>query len=153
MFACCRRKSLPGSILINMPVRDADLIRRAKEVLRLEAQTVSAQLRSIDARFLKAVHLIERCAGRLVVLGVGKSGLIGRKITATLASTGTPAIFVHPSEGMHGDLGMITPRDVVLALSVSGETEELKRLLPSIDAMGVPLIAMTSRFHSQLARS
>jgi len=93
------------------------------------------------------------CNGRVVVLGVGKSGLIGRKITATLASTGTPSTFVHPSEGMHGDLGMITPRDVVLALSFSGETEELKRLLPSIQAMRVPLIALTGRTHSRLARA
>src|SRR5262249_39759265 len=89
----------------------------------------------------------------VVVLGVGKSGLIGRKIAATLASTGTPSIFVHPSEGMHGDLGMITPRDVVLALSFSGETEELKRLLPSIRAMRSPLIAMTGRAHSQLGKA
>ena len=87
------------------------------------------------------------------MLGVGKSGLIGRKITATLASTGTPATFVHPSEGMHGDLGMITPRDVVLALSFSGETEELKRLLPSIQAMRVPLIALTGRATSRLGRA
>jgi arabinose-5-phosphate isomerase len=135
-----------------MPARDADLLRRGKEVIRLEAQTVQAQLVSINANFLRAVHLIEHCTGRLVVLGVGKSGLIGRKITATLASTGTPSTFVHPSEGMHGDLGMITPRDVVLALSFSGETDELKRLLPSIQAMGVPLIAMTARPHSRLAK-
>ena len=94
-----------------------------------------------------------RCNGRVVVLGVGKSGLIGRKITATLASTGTPSTFVHPSEGMHGDLGMITPRDVVLALSFSGETEEVKRLLPSIQAMRVPLIALTGRKHSKLAKA
>src|SRR5207237_8236346 len=99
-----------------------------------------------------AVRLLTRCNGRVVVLGVGKSGLIGRKITATLASTGTPSTFVHPSEGMHGDLGMITPRDVVLALSFSVETDELKRLLPSIQAMDVPLIALTGRPYSRLAR-
>src|SRR5204863_918682 len=104
-------------------------------------------------RFAEAVRLLVRCTGRVVVLGVGKSGLIGRKITSTLASTGTPSIFVHPSEGMHGDLGMITPRDVVLALSYSGETEELKRLLPSIRAMNVPLIALTGRPHSRLAKA
>jgi len=89
----------------------------------------------------------------VVVLGVGKSGLIGRKIMATLASTGTPATFVHPSEGMHGDLGMITRRDVVLMLSFSGETEEVKQLLPSIRAMKVPLIAMTGRAQSRLAKA
>src|ERR1019366_9076051 len=126
-----------------MPVTDSSLIRRAKAVLRMEASTVMAQVRSVNARFLEAVRLMEACKARVVVLGVGKSGLIGRKISATLASTGTPSTFVHPSEGMHGDLGMITPRDVVFALSFSGETEEVKRLLPSIQAMRVPLIALT----------
>lgn len=114
---------------------------------------MAAQAKSIDRRFAEAVRVIAGCSGRVVVLGVGKSGLIGRKITATLASTGTPSTFVHPSEGMHGDLGMITPRDVVLALSFSGETEELKRLLPSIGAMKVPLLALTGRPHSRLGRA
>jgi arabinose-5-phosphate isomerase len=134
-------------------VSNAALLRRAKDVLRLEARTVAAQVASIDGTFLEAVDLMTRCNGRIVVLGVGKSGLIGRKITATLASTGTPSTFVHPSEGMHGDLGMITLRDVVLALSFSGETDELKRLLPSIKAMSVPLIAMTGRVYSRLAKA
>ena len=132
---------------------DSALLKRVRDVIRLEADTVRAQLRYVDQRFADAVHLVTRCSGRVVVLGVGKSGLIGRKITATLSSTGTPAIFVHPSEGMHGDLGMITPRDVVLALSFSGETDELKRLLPSIQAMRVPLIALTGRANSRLARA
>ncbi len=136
-----------------MPATDTALIRRAREVLRMEALTVSAQVRAIDRHFLEAIRLMEACKGRVVVLGVGKSGLIGRKITATLASTGTPATFVHPSEGMHGDLGMITPHDVVLALSFSGETPELKQLLPSIQRMQVPLIAMTGRAQSRLARA
>ncbi len=134
-------------------IQDSVLIKRVKDVLRLEADTVRAQLRHVDARFAQAIRLLKQCRGRVVVLGVGKSGLIGRKISATLASTGTPAIFVHPSEGMHGDLGMITPLDVVLALSYSGETEELKRLLPSIHAMQVPLIGLTGRPHSRLARA
>src|ERR1041385_2413627 len=129
------------------------LLKRVRDVLRLEADTVRDQLRLVDGRFIRAIGLITRCSGRVVILGVGKSGLIGRKITATFASTGTPSTFVHPSEGMHGDLGMITPRDVVLALSYSGETEELKRLLPSIQAMQVPLIALTGRPHSRLARA
>jgi len=137
--------------LLTIPA-DAALLRRAREVLRLESQAVAAQTAGIGGEFLKAVRLLARCRGRVVVIGVGKSGLIGRKITATLASTGTPATFVHPSEGMHGDLGMITPHDVVVALSFSGETEELKRLLPSIRSMKVPLIAMTGRAHSRLAR-
>lgn len=134
-------------------VSDSVLLKRVKDVIRLEADTVRAQLRGVNQRYVKAVRLITQCRGRVVVLGVGKSGLIGRKITATLASTGTPSIFVHPSEGMHGDLGMITPNDVVLALSYSGETEELKRLLPSLEAMQVPLIGLTGRAQSRLARS
>jgi arabinose-5-phosphate isomerase len=129
------------------------ILRRAKEVLRLEALTVAAQSRALNGDFLKAVRLITACTGRVVVLGVGKSGLIGRKITGTLASTGTPSMFVHPSEGLHGDLGMITPRDVVLALSYSGETDELKQLLPSLRALEIPLIAMTGRNHSRLAKT
>jgi arabinose-5-phosphate isomerase len=132
---------------------DAALLKRIRDVLRLEADTLRDQIKGVNRRYADAVRLITRCRGRVVVLGVGKSGLIGRKITATLASTGTPATFVHPSEGMHGDLGMITPRDVVLALSFSGETEELKRLLPSIQAMRVPLIGLTGRPHSRLARA
>ncbi len=136
----------------NADLPDSQLLKRIRDVLRLEADTVRAQLKHVDNRFIKAIRLITRCSGRVVVLGVGKSGLIGRKITATLASTGTPSTFVHPSEGMHGDLGMITPRDVVLALSYSGETEELKRLLPSIKAMRVPLIGLTGRAHSRLAK-
>ena len=129
------------------------LLKRARNVIHLEAQTVAAQAACLDKQFLRAVDLVLRCNGRVIVLGVGKSGLIGRKITATLASTGTPATLVHPSEGMHGDLGMITARDVVLALSFSGETEKLKQLLPSIRDIRVPMIAMTGRPHSRLARA
>lgn len=129
------------------------LKKRLKDVLRMEADAISDQIARVDHTFVDAVKLMCECRGRVVVLGVGKSGLIGRKITSTLASTGTPAMFVHPSEGMHGDLGMITPMDVVLALSYSGETEELKRLLPSIHAMRVPLLAITGRRHSRLARA
>jgi len=137
----------------SLKIPDSMLLKRIRDVIRLEADTVRAQIRCVDHRFADAIRLMTHCSGRVVVLGVGKSGLIGRKITATLASTGTPSTFVHPSEGMHGDLGMITPRDVVLALSFSGETEELKRLLPSIQAMKVPLIALTGRPHSRLARA
>src|SRR4051812_9614648 len=135
------------------PLPDSVLIRRIKDVLRLEADAVRAQISRVTRRYSEAVHLVTRCKGRVVVLGVGKSGLIGRKITATLASTGTPSVFVHPSEGMHGDLGMIVQGDVVLALSYSGETEELKRLLPSIRELEVPLIALTGRRTSRLGRS
>lgn len=132
---------------------DKALIRRGQEVIRMEASTVAAQTKSIDLQFVKAVRLLAACTGRVIVLGVGKSGLIGRKITATLASTGTPSSFVHPSEGMHGDLGMITPRDIVIGLSFSGETQELRQLLPSLGAMKIPLIALTGRPHSRLGRA
>src|SRR6266513_5601990 len=118
----------------NAEISDSALLKRIRDVIRMEAQTVHAQIACVNSRFARAVRLLVRCTGRVVVLGVGKSGLIGRKITATLASTGTPSVFVHPSEGLHGDLGMITSRDVVLALSYAGETEELKRLLPSLRA-------------------
>jgi arabinose-5-phosphate isomerase len=137
----------------NTELPDSTLLKRVRDVIRLEADTVRAQLSCVNGRFVQAVRLIKRCNGHVVVVGVGKSGLIGRKITATLASTGTPSTFVHPSEGMHGDLGMITPRDVVLALSFSGETEELKQLLPSIESLRVPLIALTGRPHSRLAKA
>ena len=145
---------VPGNAATGLLHRtDSVLLRRAGDVIRLEAKTVAAQRSSLNQDFLKAVRLMAGCNGRVVVLGMGKSGLIGRKITATLSSTGTPSTFVHPSEGLHGDLGMITAGDVVLALSYSGETEELKRLLPSIRAMQVPLVALTGRLHSRLARA
>src|SRR5258708_4182085 len=156
MFAICLRTLRRGCIRKEAlpPVHvNGSILKRAAEVLRLEALTVAAQKRSLNKDFLQAVRLIAGCSGRVGVLGEGKSGLIGRKITATLASTGTPSVFVHPSEGLHGDLGMITPVDVVLALSYSGETEEVKRLLPSLRAMKVPLIAMTGRAHSRLAKA
>jgi arabinose-5-phosphate isomerase len=137
----------------NHEIPDAILLKRVRDVIRLEADTVRAQIKCVNSRFAEAVRLMTACRGRVVVLGVGKSGLIGRKITATLASTGTPSTFVHPSEGMHGDLGMITPNDVVLALSYSGETEELRKLLPSLHFMQVPLIALTGKAQSRLAKS
>ena len=102
--------------------------------------------------FAQAVRIVLACKGRLVVMGMGKSGHVGRKITATLASTGTPAMFVHPAEAHHGDLGMVTPGDVVLAISNSGESEELTALLPVLKRLGVPLLAMTGRANSALGR-
>jgi arabinose-5-phosphate isomerase len=106
----------------------------------------------IDGRFLRACQLMFECSGRVVVSGMGKSGHIARKIAATLASTGTPSFFVHPGEASHGDLGMITPRDVVLALSNSGETDELLTILPLIKRQGIPLIVMSGNSESSLAR-
>lgn len=132
--------------------RGERLLARAREVLLLEAAAVSAQAESLDADFSRTVSLLLGLAGRAVVSGMGKSGLVGRKISATLSSTGTPSLFMHPAEAMHGDLGMLTPRDACLLLSASGETEEVKRALTVIRAAGVPVIAMTCRRNSTLGR-
>ncbi len=124
----------------------------AVETLRIEAQAVTDMAARLDARFARAVALVLASRGRVVVMGMGKSGHVGRKIAATLASTGSPAMFVHPAEASHGDLGMITAADVVLGISNSGESEELTTLLPLIKRMGVPLIALTGRAESTLGR-
>ena len=124
----------------------------ARETLAIEASAVTALANRLDERFSRAVAMVMACRGRVVVTGMGKSGHIGRKITATLASTGTPSLFVHPAEASHGDLGMITTGDVVLAISNSGESEELTAILPLIRRMGVPLIAFTGRAESTLGR-
>jgi arabinose-5-phosphate isomerase len=124
----------------------------AQETLGIEADAVSAMAQRLDARFAQAVGLVLQSQGRVVVMGMGKSGHVGRKIAATLASTGTPAMFVHPAEASHGDLGMITSGDVVLGISNSGESEELTTLLPLIKRMGVPLLALTGRADSTLGR-
>lgn len=124
----------------------------ARRVIEIEAQSVAALAERIDDSFLQALELILRCQGRVVVIGMGKSGHIARKIAATMASTGTPAFFVHPGEAAHGDLGMITPADVALLLSNSGESDEVLTLLPALRRKGVPLIAMTGNAQSTLAR-
>ena len=124
----------------------------ARETLSIEAQAVTAVAQRLDASFAQAIERVLGIAGRVVVMGMGKSGHIGRKIAATLASTGTPAMFVHPAEASHGDLGMITSADVVLGISNSGESEELTAILPLIKRMGVPLLAITGRPHSTLGR-
>ena len=124
----------------------------ARETLRIEAAAVTALAERLDERFSRVVSMLLACRGRVVVTGMGKSGHIGRKIAATLASTGTPSLFVHPAEASHGDLGMITAGDVVLAISNSGESEELTAILPLIRRMGVPLIAFTGRVDSTLGR-
>ncbi len=136
-----------------MPFTEADrTLSEARLTLAIEAEAVQAMAARLDGRFVRAVGIALACAGRLVVTGMGKSGHVGRKIAATLASTGTPAMFVHPAEASHGDLGMITGVDVVLAISNSGESEELTAILPLIKRMGVPLIAMTGRADSSLGR-
>ncbi|GHA91206.1 KpsF/GutQ family sugar-phosphate isomerase [Modicisalibacter luteus] len=124
----------------------------ARRTLDLEQQAVAALAAKLSEDFDDACRLILACQGRVVVTGMGKSGHIARKIAATLASTGTPAFFVHPGEASHGDLGMITSRDVVLALSNSGETSEVTALLPLLKRMGTPLVSMTGRPGSTLAR-
>ena len=126
---------------------------QAKRVLRIEADAVARLIDRIDENFDKAVDLIMGCRGRVVVTGMGKSGHIGNKIAATLASTGTPALFLHPAEGIHGDLGMVTKGDIVIALSNSGETEELSRMLPSLKRIGIRIIALTGNPDSTLAKS
>ncbi len=125
----------------------------ARQVLILEAQAVEQLQSRIDQRFVHACDLLLHCQGRIVVIGIGKSGHIGGKIAATLASTGSPAFFVHPAEASHGDMGMITAQDVVVALSNSGETDEILTLLPLIKRQGVPLIALTGNPASTLAQT
>lgn len=133
---------------------EADKVRElALAVIRNEAQAVARLAERIDDSFIAACRHMLDCEGRIVVIGMGKSGHIGSKIAATLASTGSPAFFVHPGEASHGDLGMITPKDVVLAVSNSGETEEILTILPLIKRLGVPLIALTGNPNSTLARA
>lgn len=125
----------------------------AQEVLRIERDAIEALIARVDATFEQACSLMQQCKGRVVVCGMGKSGHIGKKIAATLASTGTPSFFLHPGEASHGDLGMLTPDDVVLGLSYSGETAELLTLIPLIKRQGVPLVAMSGRPESSLAQA
>ncbi|GGK07945.1 KpsF/GutQ family sugar-phosphate isomerase [Pseudomonas matsuisoli] len=128
-------------------------IASAQRTIRLELEAVDALLKRIDDGFVRACELIMARSGRVVVLGMGKSGHIGNKIAATLASTGTPAFFVHPAEASHGDMGMITADDVVIALSNSGNTAEIVTLLPLIKRLGIPLISITGNPESALAQA
>lgn len=127
-------------------------IEEGRRVIRIEAEALSALEKRIDDRFLAAVNLCHACKGRVVIIGMGKSGHIGKKISATMASTGTPAFFLHPSEGIHGDLGMISRDDVVLTISNSGETEEILRILPAIKRLDLKVITMTGKIDSSLAK-
>lgn len=129
------------------------LIDSARRTIELEQAAIADLASRIDDSFVRACQLILDCPGRVVVVGMGKSGHIGRKIAATLASTGTPAFFVHPAEASHGDMGMITASDVVLALSNSGSTSEIVTLLPLIKRLGIPLVSMTGNPQSVLAQS
>jgi arabinose-5-phosphate isomerase len=123
----------------------------AERVLRIEAEAILGLLPKLDERFARAVDVIHRCPGRVIVTGMGKSGHIGGKIAATLAATGTPAYFLHPAEGAHGDIGMVARNDVVVALSNSGETDEMLAILPSLKRLGVPIVLLTGNPKSTLA--
>lgn len=129
------------------------IIEEAKRVLRIEAESILALIDRVDAQFEKAVDLIVSCRGKVVITGMGKSGIICQKIAATFSSYGTPAFFLHPAEGAHGDLGMLVKGDLVIALSNSGETDEITRLLPLIKRMGLRLIALTGNPDSVLGRA
>ncbi len=143
----------PAVLPMVTPLLDESTIRNsAMTVILTEARAIEALQKRVNGNFLRACQLMFQCQGRVVVIGIGKSGHIARKIAATLASTGTPAFFVHPAEASHGDLGMITPKDVVLSLSNSGETDELLTILPLIKRQNVPLIALTGNEFSSLAK-
>ena len=129
------------------------ILAEAKRVVRVEAEALLNLEASLDGAFTQAVEMILAASGRVVVTGMGKSGLIGAKIASTMASTGTPAFFLHPAEGIHGDLGMIMRGDVVIAISNSGETDELVRILPIVKRLGATLIAMAGNPNSTLAKS
>lgn len=129
------------------------MLEQARQVLRMEAEAVLEQVERIDEYFKAAVEMIMACPGRTVITGMGKSGIIGRKMAATLASTGTPSFYLHPAEGIHGDLGMVTEGDVVIALSNSGETGEVLHILPSLRRIGAKLIAMVGNPNSTLAKN
>ncbi len=129
------------------------LLKLAERVLRIEAEGILGLVPRLDERFLRALEILRDCRGRVVVTGIGKSGIAGRKVAATLASVGTPALFLHSAEGMHGDIGMVARGDVMLAISNSGETEEILTLLPAIKRLGVPLVVLTGNPNSTLARN
>jgi len=130
----------------------AAILAAGRRVLEIEAAAVGALVARLDQGFVRAVEILLGCRGRVVLTGMGKSGFIAKKISATLASTGTPALFLHPAEGVHGDLGMVVRGDAVVAVSNSGETEELVQLLPAFRRLGVPVIALVGARHSTLAQ-
>jgi arabinose-5-phosphate isomerase len=125
--------------------------KKAKEVIRKEAKAIALLEKKIDENFVRAVELISKCKGRVIVTGIGKSGIIGKKIAATLTSTGTAAFFLHPAEGIHGDLGMVRKNDVVIAITKSGGTDEVYQLIPLFERLGVPIISLTGSPNSPVA--
>jgi arabinose-5-phosphate isomerase len=147
-----RTASSPAPSIEARPFDAARALQLAHQTFDIEAQALHGLKVRQGQDFTDAIEAMLRCRGRVVVMGMGKSGHVGRKIAATLASTGTPAMFVHPAEASHGDLGMVTPADVVLAISNSGESDEIAALLPALRRLGVVLISMTGRADSTLAR-
>ena len=129
----------------------SDIIKQAKNIIKIEADAVGALVDRIDERFVEAIEIMYSCTGKIVVTGMGKSGTIGKKVAATLASTGTPALFLNSAEGSHGDLGMVSKGDVVLAISNSGETEEILNMLPTLKRLDIKIISMTGNLNSVLA--
>ena len=129
------------------------VLKLAKEVISSEITSLQMMQDRMDTKFVKAISIVQQCQGRLILIGMGKSGIIGRKIAATLASTGTPSFFVHPGEAFHGDLGMIEPKDVALLISNSGETEEIIRIIPFMQWQKNKIIAMTGNLNSSLAKN
>lgn len=125
----------------------------ARRVLKIESQAISDVLARLDSTFEKAVDLLFNCKGRVVVTGMGKSGLVGRKISATLSSTGTPSFFLHPADALHGDLGMLAREDAILAVSYGGETDEIIDLLEALKRLEVPMVTLTGKIHSTLAEA
>lgn len=141
-----------GTATVGRP-RETEDVRRARQVLAIEADAVAALVQRLDERFDRALDLLAKCRGKVVVTGMGKSGIICRKIAATLTSTGTPALFLHAAEAAHGDAGVFMKGDIVVALSSSGESDEVVRLLPLVKRLGLPLIALTGDVTSTLARA
>ncbi len=129
---------------------ETKILQSAKEVFEIEAKSVLELSNRLNSSFVQAINILYACKGRVVISGMGKSGLVGRKIAATLSSTGTPSYFLHPAESTHGDSGILTKEDVVIAISNSGETEELLRLLPIIKRIGIPIIAIVGKINSTL---
>ena len=128
-----------------------DILEEAKKVLEIEMNSIGSLIKKLDTNFVKAVELVFDCKGRIIVTGIGKSGLVGRKIASTLASTGTPSLFLDTIEGMHGDLGMIMKGDIVLIISNSGKAEEIIKIIPTLKKMGIKIILLTGRPTSTLA--
>ncbi len=131
--------------------KKTEILACAKRVFTIESQAVLALVDKIDEQFVKAAQLVFECRGRIIVTGIGKSGVIGQKLSATFSSTGTPSFFLHPAEAIHGDLGMVTKDDVVICLSKSGNTNEISAIIPALKKLGVPIITLTGNLRSSLA--